>query len=186
MLKGFYRFEEPGSSAFLVLLWLNQSFFSIKWNQFHTKNFRSEPVKNHPVNVFLFCTRLSWENLKLSQRRWEICLQGLQWWLHQPKVVNPCILQNPRLCSCIKKTFFFFRGIYYHLTRTRCGIGRLDPSESRIVDVKSENKQSISACNEESISNENQSFIACREKSICNEMIPLSEDEDWWNLFNLN
>ena len=87
-------------------------------------------------------------------------------------------LQNPRLCPCIKKTFFFFRGIYYHLTRTRCGIGRLDPSESRIVDVKSDNKQSISARNEESISNENQSFIACREKSICNEMIPLSEDED--------
>ena len=27
MLKGFLRFEDPGSSAFPVLLWLNQSFF---------------------------------------------------------------------------------------------------------------------------------------------------------------
>ena len=55
MLKGFLRFEEPGSSAFFVLLWLNQSFFSLlSGTSSILRTFRAEPVKKHPVSFFCF------------------------------------------------------------------------------------------------------------------------------------
>ena len=53
MLKGFLCFEEPGSSAFLVFLWLNQSFFLyLGGTSSILRTFRAEPVKKTPCNLY--------------------------------------------------------------------------------------------------------------------------------------
>ena len=82
MLKGFLRFEEPGSSAFLVFLWLNQSFFLyLGGTSSILRTFWAEPVKKTPcilTKSLFILTNYPWDNkIDLTNRLSELILNML-------------------------------------------------------------------------------------------------------------